>query len=185
MIIRKTDFKGLLIIVPDVFDDERGYFFESYNSKRYSDKGIRVKFVQDNESMSKSGVVRGLHLQKRETAQGKLVSVVQGEIFDVAVDLRPDSPTFGKYFSVILSYKAKKQVYIPPGFAHGFVSLENRTILHYKCTEYYNPERELTLLWDDPDIAINWPVKNPIVSDKDRKGISFKEIKNLILRGEI
>jgi len=185
MIVEKTDFEGLLIVIPDIFEDDRGYFFESYNRQRYTDKGISANFVQDNESMSKSGVIRGLHLQKKDSAQGKLIRIVRGKIFDVAVDLRLNSPTFGKYFSIILDDKEKKQVYIPPGFAHGFASLEDNTILHYKCTNYYNPETELTLLWNDPDIAINWPFQNPIVSDKDRRGMTFKDIKNLILRGEI
>ena len=185
MIVQKSDFDGLFLITPDIFKDERGYFFESYNFKRYADAGLKITFVQDNESVSVMNVVRGLHFQVGESAQGKLVSVVKGRIFDVAVDLRINSSTFGKYFFMIIDGVEKKQIYIPPGFAHGFASLEDHTVLHYKCTSYYEPKTEFTLLWNDPTIGIKWPLSTPIISEKDRKGKTFDEIKTMLLRGEI
>ena len=168
MKIIKTSIEGLLIIKPDVFKDERGYFFESYNKERFAKEGLDMNFVQDNESKSSKGVLRGLHFQKPPYAQGKLVRVVKGAVMDVAVDLRKDSPTYGKWESVILTEENKFQFWIPEGFAHGFVTLEDETIFNYKCTNVYNKESEGSILWNDPDINIDWNIDNPILSEKDK-----------------
>ena len=174
MEIIKTSIEGLLIIKPDVFKDERGYFFESYNKERLAKEGITMNFVQDNESKSAKGVLRGLHFQKPPYAQGKLVRVIKGSVMDVAVDLRKDSPTYGKWESVVLNEDNKLQFWIPEGFAHGFVTLEDNTIFAYKCTNVYNKESEGSLLWNDPDININWNIENPILSEKDKISPLFK-----------
>ena len=174
MEIIKTSIDGLLIIKPDVFKDERGYFFESYNKERLAKEGLTMNFVQDNESKSAKGVLRGLHFQKPPYAQGKLVRVIKGSVMDVAVDLRKDSPTYGKWESVVLNEENKLQFWIPEGFAHGFVTLEDDTIFAYKCTNVYNKESEGSLLWNDPDININWNIENPILSEKDKISPLFK-----------
>lgn len=174
MEIIKTSIEGLLIIKPDVFRDERGYFFESYNKERFAKEGLTMDFVQDNESKSAKGVLRGLHFQKPPYTQGKLVRVVKGSVMDVAVDLRKDSPTYGKWESVILSEDNKLQFWIPEGFAHGFVTLEDETVFNYKCTNIYNKESEGSLLWNDPDINIDWNIENPILSEKDKISPLFK-----------
>ena len=174
MEIIKTSIEGLLIIKPDVFKDERGYFFESYNKERFAKEGLTMNFVQDNESKSSKGVLRGLHFQKPPYAQGKLVRVVKGSVMDVAVDLRKDSPTYGKWESVVLSEDNKLQFWIPEGFAHGFVTLEDETVFNYKCTNIYNKESEGSLLWNDPDINIDWNIENPILSEKDKVSPLFK-----------
>ena len=174
MEIIKTSIEGLLIIKPDVFKDERGYFFESYNKERFTKEGLTMNFVQDNESKSSKGVLRGLHFQKPPYAQGKLVRVVKGSVMDVAVDLRKDSPTYGKWESVVLSEDNKLLFWIPEGFAHGFVTLEDDTIFNYKCTNVYNKESEGSLLWNDPDINIDWNIENPILSEKDKVSPLFK-----------
>ncbi len=174
MEIIKTSIEGLLIIKPDVFRDERGYFFESYNKERFAKEGLTMDFVQDNESKSSKGVLRGLHFQKPPYTQGKLVRVVKGSVMDVAVDLRKDSPTYGKWESVILSEDNKLQFWIPEGFAHGFVTLEDETVFNYKCTNIYNKESEGSLLWNDPDIDIDWNIENPILSEKDKISPLFK-----------
>ena len=174
MEIIKTSIEGLLIIKPDVFKDERGYFFESYNKERFAKEGLTMDFVQDNESKSSKGVLRGLHFQKPPYAQGKLVRVVKGSVMDVAVDLRKSSPTYGKWESVVLSEDNKLQFWIPEGFAHGFVTLEDNTIFNYKCTNIYNKESEGSLLWNDPDINIDWNIENPILSEKDKVSPLFK-----------
>ncbi len=174
MEIIKTSIKDLLIIKPDVFKDERGYFFESYNKERLAKEGLTMDFVQDNESKSAKGVLRGLHFQKPPHAQGKLVRVIKGSVMDVAVDLRKNSPTYGKWESVVLNDENKLQFWIPEGFAHGFVTLEDDTIFAYKCTNVYNKESEGSLLWNDPDININWNIKNPILSEKDKISPLFK-----------
>ena len=170
----KTSIDGLLIIKPDVFKDERGYFFESYNKERFAKAGLMMDFVQDNESKSDKGVLRGLHFQKPPYAQGKLVRVIKGSVMDVAVDLRKDSPTYGKWESVVLTEENKLQFWIPEGFAHGFVALEDNTIFNYKCTNVYNKESEGSLLWNDPDINIEWNIENPILSEKDKVSTLFK-----------
>ncbi|MFC1623462.1 dTDP-4-dehydrorhamnose 3,5-epimerase, partial [Patescibacteria group bacterium] len=156
MNIEKTKIDGLLIIEPQVFGDERGFFVETYNKERYFDAGVSVEFVQDNLSKSAKGVLRGLHFQKEPSSQGKLVQVIQGRVLDVAVDIRHGSPTFGEYVSVELSGENKKQFWIPAGFAHGFVSLEDDTIFLYKCTNLYSPELEGAIMWNDRDLNIDW-----------------------------
>ncbi len=174
MKIEKTTLAGIIIIEPRVFGDDRGYFFESFNQKQFREQtGINVDFIQDNESKSQKGVLRGLHFQVPPVAQDKLVRVVQGSIFDVAVDLRKSSTTFGKSIVAKLSAENKKQLFIPKGFAHGFLALENDTILSYKCSEYYSPEHEVGLLWNDEDLAIDWGILNPLLSDKDKNGKKF------------
>jgi len=150
MKIREADLNGLLMIEPDVFHDERGYFLETWTMERYSDAGIRYDFVQDNLSFSKKGVLRGLHFQNPH-AQGKLVSVLFGEVFDVAVDIRRSSPTFGQWRGEYLSSENKRQIYLPPGFAHGFVVISDIALLAYKCTEYYDRASEKTVRWNDPE----------------------------------
>lgn len=174
----KTSIDGLLIIKPDVFKDERGYFFESYNKERFAKAGLNMDFVQDNESKSDKGVLRGLHFQKPPYAQGKLVRVIKGSVMDVAVDLRKESPTYGKWESVVLTEENKLQFWIPEGFAHGFVALEDNTIFNYKCTNVYNKESEGSILWNDPDINISWNIDNPILSEKDKISPLFKNFKS-------
>lgn len=178
MQIIKTEINGLLVIIPDVFTDERGYFSESFNEYNYKLAGINLPFVQDNISKSKKYTIRGLHYQVGEKAQGKLCKVVYGNVLDVAVDIRFGSPTFGKYFSCELSEENHKQLWIPPGFAHGFSVLSDVAIFTYKCTSFYSKQDERSIIFNDPDLNIDWKVKNPIVSEKDLKAVSFKEIKN-------
>lgn len=174
MEIIKTHIQGLLVIKPNVFEDERGHFFESWSKKTYQDVGLELDFVQDNQSLSQKGVLRGLHFQDPPFAQGKLVRVIQGSVIDVAVDIRKESVTYGQHFSIKLSEENKKIFWIPPGFAHGFASLENNTIFTYKCTEIYNKESERVLLWNDADLNINWGVEKPLVSEKDMNAICFQ-----------
>ena len=179
MKITKTDIEGLLVIEPFVYNDDRGYFFESYNLKAYKDLGIDVDFVQDNQSCSKKNVLRGLHFQKPPFAQAKLVSVIKGSVMDVVVDIRKESPTYGKYFSIVLSSSNKKLLYIPEGFAHGFLTLEDDTIFSYKCSNFYNKDSEDSLLWNDLDLKIDWGIKHPILSEKDKQARIFSEFKSL------
>ena len=174
MVVRKVNISGIIIIEPDVFRDSRGAFTELWNSTRLAAEGVPGTFVQDNVSWSVKGVLRGLHFQN-PAAQGKLISVLMGEVFDVTVDLRRDSPTFGKWHGEELSRESLRQIYIPPGFAHGFVVLSDQAVFHYKCTAAYNKNSEKTLLWNDPDLGIDWPVKNPVVSEKDRGGKFLKQ----------
>lgn len=166
MQIRKTSIADLVEILPRVFGDDRGMFFESYNEEIFSKLGLPVNFVQDNQSFSKKGVVRGLHFQNAPFAQGKLVRVISGRVLDVAVDIRPDSPTFGKHEVFELSGEQNNIAYIPEGFAHGFVALED-SIFSYKCTNLYNKASESGILWNDPDLNIDWGITDPIVSEKD------------------
>jgi dTDP-4-dehydrorhamnose 3,5-epimerase len=167
MNIIQTALAGVIIIEPKVFGDERGFFLETFQDKRYREvAGIQESFVQDNHSHSARGVLRGLHFQRRRP-QGKLVFVTQGEVFDVAVDIRPDSPTFGQWAGVILSAANHRQFYVPPGCAHGFCVLSESADFQYKCTDYYDPQDEGCIRWDDPAIAIEWPIKNPTLSAKD------------------
>lgn len=175
----KTKIKDLLILEPDVFGDDRGYFFESFNNDLFNTLADKeVNFVQDNQSMSGANIVRGLHFQNPPFAQGKLVRVIKGEVLDVAVDIRKDSPTYGEHVSVRLSEENKLMFWIPPGFAHGFSSLKEGTIFSYKCTNYYNKESEGSLAWDDTDLGINWEVENPIISEKDKNSVAFNELKS-------
>lgn len=167
MQIRETSISGLLELIPRVFEDERGYFFESYNKDLFASLGLPMEFVQDNQSFSVKGVLRGLHMQKEPFAQGKLVRVITGQVLDVAVDLREDSPTFGQYETFLLDARIANMAYIPEGFAHGFVALED-SIFSYKCTNVYNKASESGIIWNDPDLNIDWNVANPIVSDKDQ-----------------
>lgn len=176
MKVSKTQITGLLIIEPDVFRDDRGFFFESFNMNRYKELGIRDEFVQDNLSKSKRGTIRGLHYQVGDKAQGKLCQVIEGEVLDVAVDIRFNSPTFGEYFSQILNSEKKLQLWIPPGFAHGFSVLSDEAVFSYKCTNYYSKEDERSILYNDSDLKIDWIVSDPIVSEKDLKSSHFKDI---------
>lgn len=176
MEIIKTEIEGLLIIKPDVFQDERGYFFESFNREKFRAAGLDLHFFQDNESRSRKGVVRGLHYQAPPFAQGKLVRVMTGAVLDVAVDLRKDSKTFGKWSSVVLSGENKWMYWIPEGFAHGFLTLEEDTVFFYKCTQVYDRESERNILWNDPDLAIDWGISDPVVSERDRKAPLFRDI---------
>lgn len=179
MAVIKTAIEGVYIIEPTVFGDERGYFFESYNEERFrSETGIDVHFVQDNESRSKRGVLRGLHFQKKPYAQAKLVRVVQGKVLDVVVDIRKESPTFGKHIAVELSGDNHRQLFIPKGFAHGYVVMEDDTVFQYKCDEFYHPEAEGGIAWNDPDIGIDWGVaeSNITLSEKDKRHPLLKEI---------
>ncbi len=172
-----TGIEGLYVIEPTVFGDNRGYFMETYHAKEFQDSGFNMVFVQDNQSKSKQGVLRGLHFQY-QFPQGKLVRVTKGEVFDVAVDIRKNSRTFGKWYGVTLSEENKKQFYIPEGFAHGFFVLTGEAEFVYKCTDYYHPEDEGGILWNDPEIGINWPldkVKEIILSEKDKNWKSLKE----------
>lgn len=165
---------GALIIEPRVFGDTRGFFMESWNKARYAEAGIALDFVQDNLSFSQLGVLRGLHFQN-PNAQGKLVQVLQGEVFDVAVDIRVGSPTFGQWDSVVLSAENRRQFYVPPGFAHGFCVMSSTALFTYKCTDLYNPAAEGSVLWNDPDLAIPWPVDAPELSAKDKAGIRLRD----------
>ena len=178
MEIIKTPIHGLLVINPNIFGDKRGYFFESWSKKSYQNIGLDLEFVQDNQSFSQKGVLRGLHFQNPPFAQGKLVRVIKGAVLDVVVDIRNDSITYGQYFSVRLSEENKKVFWIPPGFAHGFVALEDDTIFTYKCTEVYNKDSEGALIWNDTDLNIDWGVKSPLVSEKDMLAVSFKDFKS-------
>ena len=176
--VTTCDIEGLKVIEPKVFGDDRGYFFESYNYNDYAAAGITEQFVQDNQSASKRGVLRGLHFQK-EFPQDKLVRVIKGEVFDVAVDMRKDSKTYGKWFGVVLSEENKKQFFIPKNFAHGFLVLSDYAEFAYKCTDFYHPNDEGGLIWNDPDIGIEWPLQDGtplIMSDKDQK---WPQLKNL------
>lgn len=174
MEIREGKIKGLLIIEPRVFEDNRGYFFETFQKEKFNNAvGKVVHFVQDNESKSQKGVLRGLHFQKPPYAQGKLVRVIKGSVLDVAVDLRKDSSTYGEHQSVLLSAENKVQFYIPEGFAHGFITLEENTIFSYKCTNYYHPKAEDCILWNDDFLNIDWSYNNPILSEKDKLGKKF------------
>jgi dTDP-4-dehydrorhamnose 3,5-epimerase len=176
MNIIKTKLNDCLIIEPKVFGDERGFFLESFHQQRYEQQtGITQAFVQDNHSRSAKGVLRGLHFQKTRP-QGKLVRVVRGEVFDVAVDIRPQSATFGQWEAVILSEENKRQFWVPPGFAHGFQVLSDFADFEYKCTDYYFPEDEGSLAWNDPQLAIDWPIQTPLLSAKDAKAATLSEL---------
>ncbi|MCR5675572.1 MAG: dTDP-4-dehydrorhamnose 3,5-epimerase [Lachnospiraceae bacterium] len=173
---------GLKVITPKVFGDARGYFMETWNEKEFNEAGITDRFVQDNQSFSSRGVLRGLHFQK-QFSQAKLVRVLSGEVFDVAVDIRNGSPTFGKYFGVLLSAENKKQFFIPKNFAHGFLVVSETAEFAYKCTEFYHPEDESGILWNDPRIGIDWPIPEgtePVLSDRDRL---WKGIESLAVHG--
>ena len=179
MEIIETNLKGLLVIKPKVFEDERGYFFESYNYQLFKQAGLDFNFVQDNQSLSHTGVLRGLHFQNNPNAQGKLVRVISGSVFDVAVDIRKKSPTYGQWFGLELTEQNKWMMYIPEGFANGFSTLQDFTVFSYKCTNFYNKASEDCIFWNDSDLAINWPIENPILSDKDLLGKHMKDFNSL------
>lgn len=173
-----TSIEGVKIVEPTLFGDLRGYFMETYSQRDFFEGGIPFQFVQDNESRSKRGVLRGLHFQK-QNPQGKLVRVIDGEVFDVAVDLRKNSPTFGKWEGVLLSAENKRQFFVPEGFAHGFAVLSETAAFVYKCTRFYDPTDEGGIAWNDPDININWPLPeglSPLLSEKDSKNPTLKEL---------
>lgn len=175
MEIVRTKIPDLCIIKPAVYEDDRGYFFESYNKEAFLRAGIDQNFVQDNESKSGKGVLRGLHFQRPPFAQGKLVRVMQGAVLDVAVDLRKSSPTFGQWASVELTQDNKWMYWVPPGFAHGFVTLEDHTVFFYKCTNTYNKASEGAILWNDPQLNIDWGISNPLLSQKDVEAPLFAD----------
>jgi len=168
MNITSTEIPEVKLVTPRVFGDSRGYFFETYHAERYAELGLEARFVQDNVSRSQHGTLRGLHLQSPH-GQGKLVWVLMGEVYDVAVDVRVGSPTFGRFVGQLLSEENHLQLYVPPGFAHGFVVTSEHAIFAYKCTDFYHPEAEVGVAWNDPAIGIAWPVEKPLLSDKDRK----------------
>ncbi len=175
MNVIETKLPGVLIVDPDVFGDERGFFMETWNERRYKESGLPSDFVQDNLSFSRNGVLRGLHYQNPDQ-QGKLVYVLQGEVFDVAVDIRVGSPTFGEWTGAKLSAENKRQFYVPEGFAHGFVVLSDAALFAYKCTAFYNAQAEAGILWNDPEIGIEWPVEEPTLSDKDGAAPLLSEV---------
>jgi dTDP-4-dehydrorhamnose 3,5-epimerase len=175
MNVVETDLPGVLILEPKVFGDERGFFMETWNARRYEEAGLPARFVQDNLSYSARGVLRGLHFQHPQP-QGKLVSVLRGEVFDVAVDIRVGSPTFGEWTGVTLSAENKRQFYVPSDFAHGFLVTGEDALFFYKCTDYYAPSSEGTVLWNDPEIGIEWPADAPTLSEKDRAAPPLREM---------
>lgn len=178
MKIINTPLDGLLVFAPEIYEDDRGYFFESWNKKIFKEFGLDYEFNQDNQSLSKYGVLRGLHFQNPPYAQGKLVRVVKGKVLDVVVDIRSDSSTYGSHYKIELSETNKLIFWIPPGFAHGFITLENDTIFSYKCTSVYNKQSEQALLWSDKTLNIDWQIKKPIVSQKDQNAIKFLSFKS-------
>lgn len=175
MEVAATPLAGVMLIKPRVWGDRRGYFVETWQHERYAAAGIDAAFVQDNHSMSMYGILRGLHFQKTRP-QGKLVSVSLGRVFDVAVDIRPGSPTFGQWYGVELTQDNQWQLWVPPGMAHGFAVTSQVAHFHYKCTDYYCPEDEGGIRWNDPDLAVAWPVAQPLLSDKDRHTPSWREV---------
>jgi len=180
MNIKETPIKDLLIIEPKIWKDDRGYFFESYNQKAFADAGINAEFVQDNQSFSHKGALRGLHAQLNPYAQGKLVRVIQGEVLDVAVDIRKSSPTYGQHFKIVLSGENNTMFWVPPGFLHGFVTLADHTIFSYKCTNLYHKDSELGVIWNDQDLNIDWGVSanEALVSPKDMILPAFADIQS-------
>ena len=175
MRVEPTALDGVCLIVPDVFPDDRGLFMEAWHARRYAAHGLPATFVQDNLSRSRRGVLRGLHYQQ-PSPQGKLVSVLDGEIFDVAVDVRAGSPTFGQHVSAVLSWQNKRQLFVPVGFAHGFLVLSETALVHYKTTDFYDPQAERSLRWDDPDVGIDWPAAAPVLSAKDAAAPLLRDV---------
>jgi dTDP-4-dehydrorhamnose 3,5-epimerase len=181
MEFKPTTLPGVLLIEPTVFGDERGFFLESWNARTFADAGLNLQFVQDNHSKSSRGILRGLHYQIEHT-QGKLVRVTRGDVFDIAVDVRGDSPTLGQWYGVQLSGENKRMLWIPPGFAHGFYVLSAEAEFLYKCTDFYHPQSDVSIRWDDPDLAIDWPLidgEAPLLSAKDAAGINFRDAPKL------
>jgi len=178
MVIEHLNIQGLALIKPKVFEDPRGHFFEFYHQKNMKDQGIDVEFVQDNQSLSNKGVLRGLHFQRPPFDQGKLVRVIKGSVLDVAVDIRKDSPTYGQHHAVELSEANKLMFYVPTGFAHGFLTLEDNTIFTYMCSNYYDAASEDGIAWDDPVLNIEWNISEPLLSEKDKNARLFTEFKS-------
>ena len=176
MKVEKTEFDGLLILQPKIFKDERGFFLESWNKSLFKSLGLNMSFIQDNQSVSKKNVLRGLHFQNNPNGQGKLVRVTKGSVIDVALDIRKESKTYGKHFKYKLSDKNATMIWIPYGFAHGFIALEDQTVFQYKCDAFYHKESEECIAWNDPSLGIDWGIKNPIVSSKDLEGKLFKDV---------
>ena len=175
MRIIPTELSGVVILEPKVFEDARAFFFETFQVDRYREAGLDLPFVQDNLSLSQGGTLRGLHFQNPQS-QGKLVSVLQGEVFDVAVDIRSGSPTFGRWVGFTLSAQNHRQIYIPPGFAHGYCVTSESALFMYKCTDFYNAAADGGVLWNDPDLGINWPISEPLLSPKDSRAPLLKNI---------
>ena len=178
MEFKTTEIEGLIVIQPKVFGDHRGYFFESFRKDEMEAHGIAQTFVQDNQSMSAKNILRGLHFQKPPHAQGKLVQVIKGAVIDVAVDIRSGSKTYGKHVAIELNEENKTMFWIPPGFAHGFVTLEDHTIFSYKCTDYYHPESEASILWNSSSLGIDWGVDSPVLSAKDEQATAFDKFES-------
>ena len=178
LVVEPTLLEGLLVVRPRVFRDERGAFLETWNQARYAEAGLAVTFVQDNVSVSHRGVLRGLHAQRAPYEQGKLVTVLQGRAFDVAVDIRAESPTYGRWFGLELDGAAGTQLYIPPGFLHGFLALEDDTVFAYKCTTPYRPEAEFSVRWDDPELGITWPQTDVVLLARDASAATFHEVQH-------
>ena len=170
-----VEIEGLIVIEPNLFEDDRGYFYESYNKNEFDKNGLTELFVQDNQSLSQKNVLRGLHFQNPPFSQAKLIRVMQGSVLDIAVDLRKKSKTYGHHYTTKLSASNKRSFYIPEGFAHGFLTLEDDTIFSYKCSNFYNKDSEGTILWNDKDLNINWGIDNPILSKKDEQAQSFNQ----------
>jgi len=175
MNVKETKLSGVLIVEPDVFADERGFFLETWSTTRYEEAGIPGPFVQDNVSLSRKGILRGLHFQHPQS-QGKLVQILSGEVVDVAVDIRVDSPTFGQWISEVLSGTNHRQMYVPPGLAHGYCVTSETALFSYKCTDFYDPATEGGIIWNDPDLGIDWPVDEPLLSPKDAGYPRLKDI---------
>lgn len=173
MQVHPTHISGLVVVEPRVFGDDRGYFFESFNAEKFQEAGLETQFLQDNQSLSSRGVLRGLHFQRPPHAQGKLVRVIKGAVLDVAVDIRKGSPTYGQHHKLELNAENKLQFYIPPGFAHGFATLADDTVFCYKCTDLYHPEMEGSIAWNDPGLSIDWQLENPVLSAKDQQSPDF------------
>ncbi len=181
MKVHSTEVPGVLLVEPQVFRDERGFFLESFQAAKYAAAGIAATFVQDNHSLSRKGTLRGLHAQLRRP-QGKLIRVIEGEIWDVAVDIRPGSPTYRKHVSAVLSSENFHQIWVPPGLAHGFCVLSERAQVEYKCSDFYDPTDELVIAWNDPKLAIPWPIAAPLLSERDRTGQALDEVAQKLLR---
>lgn len=179
MKIKETGIEGLIEIIPTVLQDDRGWFLESYNKSTFESLGLNFQFVQDNLSFSKAGVMRGLHFQKSPFDQGKLVKVVRGAVLDVALDIRPDSPTFGQHYKVVLTEENQNMLYLPEGFAHGFFAIKD-SYLFYKCTKSYHKESDTGIAFDDPELKIDWDISSPIISEKDKNLQSFQTYKSSI-----
>jgi dTDP-4-dehydrorhamnose 3,5-epimerase len=175
MNVLPCEISGLLVLEPKVFGDARGFFMEMWNRRGYREAGLDADFVQDNLSRSRRGTLRGLHFQNPKP-QGKLLQVLEGEVFDVAVDIRRGSPTFGRWYGLVLSAENKRQFYVPPGFAHGFAVLSETALFHYKCSEFYSPKDEFAIRWNDADIGIDWPIKEPLLSERDSRASLLKDV---------